>query len=158
MRIVDADILSYALLESHIATPYAKPIILKGIRGELELNVTGTTILESYNTLYWYYRVRPRKKILEKLEVIVEGLNIVNVPVDLGVRIAKEENVPLGDGLLMAAAIEERIPIIVSNDKHVERLAVKFGFIYENLIPESVRKAMGGTRVSQHPILSQREG
>ena len=44
-------------------------------------------------------------------------------------RIAKEENVPLGDDLLMAAAIEERIPIIVSNDKHVERLAVKFGFI-----------------------------
>ncbi len=143
MRIVDADILSYALLEDHIATPYAEPIILRGLRGELELNVAGTTMLETYNTLYWYYRVRPRRRILEKLEVIAEGLNVVNVQVDLGVRIAREENVPLGDGLLVTTAVEHGIPVIVSNDRHVRRLAEKYGPIFEDPIPESVRRSMG---------------
>ncbi len=137
------DVLSYALLEDHIATPYAEPIILRGLRRELELNVAGTTMLETYNTLYWYYRVRPRRRILEKLEVIAEGLNVVNVQVDLGVRMAREENVPLGDGLLVATAVEHGIPVVVSNDRHVRRLAAKYGLIFEDPIPESVRGSMG---------------
>jgi len=47
MRIIDADILSYALLENHIATPFAKPIVLRALKGELEVSVTATTILET---------------------------------------------------------------------------------------------------------------
>ena len=35
MRIVDADILCYALIENHIATQYARPLIIKGLVGNL---------------------------------------------------------------------------------------------------------------------------
>ncbi len=144
MRIVDADILSYAMLENHVATPYAKPLIVRALKGELDVSLATTTLLETYNTLYWYYGVRPRKLILEKLEVVVEGLRVVDVAVELGLRIAQEDNVPLGDGLLVATAIEERIPVIVSNDKHLRKLSEKYGLIYENPIPELVRKSMSG--------------
>jgi len=64
MRIIDVDILSYGLLENHIATPYTKPLIERGLKGELGIYVTATTLLETYNTLFWYYKVRPRKKCL----------------------------------------------------------------------------------------------
>ena len=37
MRIVDADILSYGLLENHVATPYTRPLIERGIKGDLEV-------------------------------------------------------------------------------------------------------------------------
>ncbi len=142
MRIVDADILSYALLENHIASPYAKPLIMRGLKGELEVNLAITTVLETYNTLYWYYKVRPKRLILEKLEVVVEGLNLVSTPVKLGIRISEKENVPLGDGLLVATALENKIPVIVSNDKHLKRLCDRYGLIYENPIPEHVRRLM----------------
>uniref|UniRef100_A0A7C3WQ65 PIN domain-containing protein n=1 Tax=Thermofilum pendens TaxID=2269 RepID=A0A7C3WQ65_THEPE len=39
MRIIDADVLAYAPLENHIATPYTRPLIEKGLRGELRLFV-----------------------------------------------------------------------------------------------------------------------
>jgi predicted nucleic acid-binding protein len=51
MRIVDADILSYGLLENHVATPHAKPLIERGIKGEIELYVTATSLLETHITL-----------------------------------------------------------------------------------------------------------
>jgi len=50
VRVVDADILSYGLLENHIATPYTRHLIERGIKGELEVYVTATTLLEAYNT------------------------------------------------------------------------------------------------------------
>ncbi|RLG55173.1 MAG: hypothetical protein DRN99_03405 [Thermoproteota archaeon] len=143
MRIVDADILSYALVDNHIANPYVKPFILEALRGELEVYLADTTLLEAYNTLYWYYKVRPRGKLLRKLSVVARGLNLVSAPVRQALRIAVEENTPLGDALLVAAAIEERIPIVVSNDKHVRRLAEKYRLVYENPIPEEVRRKMG---------------
>jgi len=105
--------------------------------------VTATTILETYNTLYWYYRVRPRAKLLEKLEIVVKTLNLVQVPLDMGIRISSENNVPLGDALIVAAAIKNRIPIVVSNDKHIRKLAERYGLVYEDPIPEPVRKEMG---------------
>lgn len=33
MRIIDADILSYRLLENHVAIPYARPLIERGVEG-----------------------------------------------------------------------------------------------------------------------------
>ncbi len=49
---------------------------------------------------------------------------------------------PLGDALLIATAIDNNIPVVVSNDKYVEKLAEKYGLILENPIPEEVRKQM----------------
>ncbi|QOJ79255.1 type II toxin-antitoxin system VapC family toxin [Infirmifilum lucidum] len=142
MRVIDADILSYALLENHIATPYARPILVRALKGELEAYVLDTTLLEAYHTLYWYYRVRPRSAVLEKLRIVAEGLNILCAS-PRGLLLALEEGVPPGDGLLVATALQNRIPIVVSDDKHVKRLAGKYGLIYENPIPEDVKEKMG---------------
>lgn len=141
MRIVDADILSYALLENHVATKYTRPLIERGLRGEIKIYVATTTLLETYNVLYWYYRVRPREAVARKILSVAEGLILIP-PSKHGFRIAVEENVPLGDALLIATAIDNNIPVVVSNDKHVEKLAEKYGLILENPIPEEVREQM----------------
>jgi len=141
LRIVDADILSYALLEDHIATKYVKPIVEQALKGEIEVYVTTTTLLETYNVLYWYYRVRPRELVAKKILAVAEGLILVPVS-KRGFRIAAEENVPLGDALLIATALDNNIPVVISNDKHIEKLVKKYGLILENPIPEAIRKQM----------------
>ena len=138
MRIIDADILSYGLLENHIATPHAKPLIEKGIKGELEIYVTTTTLLEAYNTLFWHYGIRPRINVARKIWLIAEGLELIP-PSNMGFKISVDENIPLGDAILLATALDNRIPIIVSNDSHIEKLTEKYGLIYENPIPEEMR-------------------
>ena len=138
MRIVDADILSYGLIENHIATPYTRPLIERGIKGELELYVTVTTLLETYNTLLWHYKVRPRKLVARKIWLVAEGLRIIP-PSSMGFKLCLDENVPLGDAILVATALDNRIPIIVSNDRHIEKLAKKYGLLYENPIPDDIK-------------------
>ena len=49
---------------------------------------------------------------------------------------------PLGDALLVATALDNRIPIVSTNDKHVKKLAVKYGLVIENPIPEDVIRQM----------------
>ncbi|MFQ6076477.1 MAG: type II toxin-antitoxin system VapC family toxin [Candidatus Bathyarchaeia archaeon] len=141
MRIVDADILSYALLENHVATPYTRPLIERCLRGELRGFITATTLLEAYNTLYWHYSVRPRRAVATKILVVAEAISLVP-PAGEGFRMAVEEDVPLGDAILVATALDNSIPIVVSNDGHVEKLAEKHGLVYENPIPDDVRKRM----------------
>lgn len=138
MRIVDADILSYALLENHIATPYTKPLIERGIKGQLEIHVTTTTLLETYNTLFWHYRIRPRINVARKIWLVAEGLKLIP-PSGMGFKISVDENVPLEDAILLATALDNRIPIIVSNDRHIEKLTEKYGLLYENPIPKEIR-------------------
>jgi len=138
MRIVDADILSYGLIENHIATPYTRPLIERGIKGELELYVTVTTLLETYNTLFWHYKIRPRKLVARKIWLVAEGLRLIP-PSSMGFKLCLDENVPLGDAILVATALDNRIPIIVSNDKHIEKLAKKYGLLYENPIPDDIK-------------------
>lgn len=77
MRIVDSDILSYALYDESPAHSYAWEVVEKGLLGEVELYLTYTTILEAYNALFWFYKVRPLKKLLEKLTLTIGGLKIV---------------------------------------------------------------------------------
>ncbi len=144
MRIIDADILSYALVENHAATPYTRPLVEKALKGELKVYVTHTTLLETYNVLYWYYRIRPRTKVAKKILAIAEGLILIS-PSSYGYHIAVEENVPLGDALLVATALEYNIPIIISNDRHIKRLAQKYDLVVENPIPPSIREKLGET-------------
>lgn len=141
MRLLDADILSYGLYDESPAYPYAWELLRRGLKGELELHVTPTTILETYNVLFWFYRVRPRSRLLEKLRLISEGLKIVGTSIR-GINIARVENIPLGDGFLIATALDNRIPIIVSNDSHLSEKAPKYGLIVENPIPEDARKRL----------------
>ncbi|MHA1616461.1 MAG: type II toxin-antitoxin system VapC family toxin [Candidatus Njordarchaeales archaeon] len=141
MRIIDADMLSYALYDDHIAHPYAWQIVEKAIRGVIEVYVTPITILETYNVLYWYYKVQPRKDLLKKLKLVVTHLKITQVSLR-GLDIAMVENIPLGDGFLIATALEKKIPVIVTNDKDIIKKAPKYGLIIENPIPPEIQKEM----------------
>lgn len=141
MRIIDADILSYALYDKSPAHVYAWNLLKRGLLKEIELYVTHTTILETYNVLFWFYRVRPVRKLLEKLKLTISGLKVIP-PSLAGLDFSLKENIPLGDGFLIATAVENRIPIIVSNDSHIINKAPKYGLIVENPIPEEVRKKM----------------
>ena len=108
MRLVDADILSYALYDLSPFNPLCKTLIERAARGELELYVTHTTLLEAYNVLYWAYRVRPRRAILEKILIVLSIIGVVPTSAK-GLDIAKEENIPLGDGILIATALDNKL-------------------------------------------------
>ncbi|RLE81332.1 MAG: hypothetical protein DRJ51_04075 [Thermoprotei archaeon] len=145
MRILDADILSYALYDESPAHPYAWKVLEEGLLGRIELYITHTTILETYNVLLWFYRVRPLRKLLEKLKLTISGLKVVE-PSLMGINISLSENIPLGDGFLIATALKHRIPIIISNDSHIASKASKYGLIVENPIPKKVREKMARWR------------
>ncbi len=141
MRILDADILAYALYNQSPAHTSAWQLVENCIRQGLPLHITPTTILETYNTLFWHYRVRPARSLLEKISLIVEELQVVDTSIN-GLRIAQTSNIPLGDGLLIATALQNNIPIIVTNDKHIINKAPKYGLITENPISEEIRKKL----------------
>ena len=141
MRILDSDILSYALYNESPAHPYAWEVLEKGLLGDLEVYLTHTTILETCNVLFWSYKVRPLKKLLEKLTLTVTGLKVVESST-MGLDISLADNIPLGDGYLIAAALKHRIPVIVSNDSHIISKAPKHGLMVENPIPEGTRKKL----------------
>ena len=83
--------------------------------------------------------VRPLKKLLEKLTLTVGGLKIVESSI-MGLNVSLEDNIPLGDGFLIATALENRIPVIVSNDSHIMNRAPKHGLIAENPLPRTSGK------------------
>lgn len=121
----------------------------RGLLGEIEIHLTHTTILETYNVLFWFYRVRPLKSLLEKLALTVDGLKVVE-PSKTGLAISTADNIPLGDGFLIATALKHLIPIIVSNDSHIMSKAQTYGLIIENPIPTDVRKELADWKINEN--------
>jgi predicted nucleic acid-binding protein len=146
LRILDADILAYALYDESPAHPYAWQTVERAFLGEIDLHVTHTTILEAYNTLFWFYKVRPLRSLLEKLTLTINGLKVVEAATN-GLKISAADNIPLGDGFLIATALQHKIPIIVTNDSHVVKNAPKYGLITENPIPEEVREKLSDWKI-----------
>ncbi len=142
MRILDSDIFSYALYDGSLAHPHAWKILERGLLGDIDLHITYTTILETYNVLFRFYRVRPLRNLLEKLSLTVGELKVVETSI-MGLNISLTENIPLGDGFLIATALEHHIPIIISNDSHIANKAPNYGLIVENPIPKNLREKMG---------------
>jgi len=148
LRIMDSDILSYALYDESPAHPYAWEVIEKGLLGEIELYLTHTTILETYNVLFWFYRIRPLEKLLEKLAFTISGLKIIETSIT-GLNVSQSDNIPLGDGFLIATALEHRIPVIISNDSHILNRAPKHGLITENPIPKDIREKLAEWKMTE---------
>jgi len=146
LRILDADIFAYALYDESPAHNQAWETVEKALSGDIDLFITHTTILETYNTLFWFYRVRPIKTLLEKLTLTLDGLTVVD-PAISGVQIAQTENIPLGDGFLIGTALKHSKPIIVTNDPHIIKVAPKYGLITENPIPDEVKKSLSTWKV-----------
>lgn len=138
---IDADILSYALYDQSPAHVDSWKIIERAARREIDVHITAISILETYNALYWFYKVRPRSSLLQKISTTLDTLTTIPPSLD-GVTLAARENLPLGDGFLLATALENRIPIIISNDKHVAKAAPKFGLIVENPLSIKTRSLL----------------
>lgn len=83
--------------------------------------------------------MRPRKAILKKMSAALLVMEVVSPSVK-GLEVAREENIPLGDGILIATALENRLPVAVSNDRHIEKTASKFGLIVENPLSRPARE------------------
>lgn len=146
MRLLDADILAYALYDESPAHSSAWETVERALTGEIDLHVTHTTILETYNTLFWFYKVRPLKTLLEKMILTVDGLKVVETSIS-GLNISEAENIPLGDGFLIATALKHGKPIIVTNDTHVINKAPKYGLLTENPIPDEVKKSLSTWKI-----------
>ena len=149
MRIMDADILSYALFDDSPAHLDSWKLIENAVTTQMKLYVAFTSVLETYNVLYWFYRVRPRRALLEKLSRVLETM-ITIPPSPDGVGLALRENIPLGDGFLLATALDAKIPVIVSNDTHIAKVAPKIGLMVENPLTGKTRRSLsiakpGGT-------------
>ena len=141
MRLIDADILSYALFDESPAHLDSWKIIENAVRTQIRLYVAMTSILETYNVLYWFYRVRPRTALIQKISRVLETM-IPIPPSSNGIDLAFRENIPLGDGFLLATALNNRIPVIVSNDVHIAKIAPKIGLIVENPLAEKTKRRL----------------
>jgi rRNA-processing protein FCF1 len=58
------------------------------------------------------------------------------------IKISESENIPLGDGFLIATALQHSKPIIVTNDSHIIKTAAKYGLITENPIPNDIKEKL----------------
>lgn len=69
--------------------------------------VLGRFILEMYNVLFWSYRARPLRNLLEKLGLTVSELKVAGTSImDLN-----------------ASLIDNNVPIVVSNDPYMANKA-----------------------------------
>lgn len=146
MRLLDADILAYALYDESPAHTPAWQTVERALTGEIDLHVTHTTILEAYNTLFWFYKVRPLRSLIEKLTLTIDGLKVIETSTN-GLKISAADNIPLGDGFLIATALQHSKPIIVTNDSHIINKAPKYGLIIENPIPEEVKEKLSDWKI-----------
>lgn len=143
MRLLDADILAYALYDESPAHLESWSYLENHVQHGNLLHVNPTTILEVYNTLYWHYKVRPLKDLIQKISLTLDLLE--QVPTSLGgLTLSQTENIPLRDGLLIDTARTQRIPIIVSNDPHIAKTASRYGCIVENPITDETRSKLSG--------------
>ena len=59
--------------------------------------------------------------------------NLPAVPASiLGIGISPKKNITLGDGIPIATALEAKLPVVVSSDRHISRVEPEYGLIVEN--------------------------
>jgi len=146
MRIIDADILSYALFRKHDAHPYCWPLLQNAIHGKISAAIATANLLEAYHALVEDYHVE-REEAFRKLDALTRSRRIRFLPVTIdtvrkALEIAKNHKVRSFDANLIAAAETNGISVIVSNDEHIARLCKERGLIIENPIPEEAAKKM----------------
>ena len=146
MRLIDADILSYALFRSHDAHPYCWTFLQDAIHGKISVAIATVSLLEAYHALVEDYRVE-REEAFNKLDGLTRSRRIRFLPITVDVirkalEIAKLHRVRSFDANLIASAEINGISIIVSNDQHIARLCKERSLVLENPIPEEVTKKM----------------
>ena len=146
MRIIDADILSYALFEKHDAHPYCWPLLQNAIHGKTSTAIAITSLLETYHALVDDYGVE-REEAAYKLDGLTRSMKIRFLPLTVdtarkALEIAKLHKVRSFDANLIASAETNKISVVISNDHHITRLCNERDLIIENPIPKNVVKEM----------------
>jgi predicted nucleic acid-binding protein len=146
MRIIDADILVYALFQRHDAHPYCWPLLQNAVYGKISAAIATASLLEAYHALVEDYHVE-REEASCKLEGLTRSTRIRFLPLTVeaarkALEIAKLYNVCTFDGNLIASAETNGMSVVVSNDAHIVRLCKERGLIIENPIPKEVAKKM----------------
>jgi len=146
MRIIDADILSYALFKKHDAHPYCWPLLQNAIHGKLSVAIATANLLEAYHALVEDYHVE-REETFHKLDALTRSRRIRFLPLTVdtarkALEIAKNHKVRSFDANLIATAENNAISVIVSNDAHIARLCKERGLILENPVPKEAAKKM----------------
>ncbi|MGD0203526.1 MAG: type II toxin-antitoxin system VapC family toxin [Candidatus Bathyarchaeia archaeon] len=146
MRIIDADILSYALFQKHDAHPYCWSLLQNAIHGKTNAAIATANLLEAYHALVEDYGVE-REEASYKLDALTRSKRIRLLPLTVDIarkalEIAKLHKVRSFDANLIASAEINGISVIVSNDAHIARLCKERGLIIENPIPKEAAKKM----------------
>ncbi len=146
MRLIDADILSYALFEKHDAHQYCWPLLQGAIHGKTSTSIAIISLLEAYHALVDDYGVE-REEAAYKLDGLTRSTKIRFLPLSVdtarkALEIAKQHKVRSFDANLIASAETNRISVIVSNDHHIARLCKERDLIIENPIPKNVAREM----------------
>lgn len=144
VRLIDADILSYALFKKHDVHVYCWPTLLDAVHGRIRAAITTVTLLEAYNALVYDYSV-DSSEASYKINGLTRSRKIRFLPTTIkiihkAIEVAKDHNARSFDANLIASAEVEGITVIVSNDHHIERLCHERNLILENPIPLDVRK------------------
>jgi predicted nucleic acid-binding protein len=146
MRIIDADILSYALFQKHDAHPYCWPLLQDAVHGKTSVAIANANVLETYHALVEDYGV-DREDASYKLDALTRSIKIKFLPLTVEVtrkalEIAKLHRARSFDAALIATAETNQISVIVSNDAHIARLCKERCLIIENPIPKEAQKKM----------------
>ena len=146
MRIVDADILSYALFQKHDAHPYCWPLLQNAVHGKISIAIATANLLEVYHALLEDYGV-DREDASYKLDALTRSTKIKFLPLTVDItrkalEIAKLHKTRSFDACLIATAETNQISVIVSNDAHIARLCKERSLIIENPIPKEAQKKM----------------
>jgi predicted nucleic acid-binding protein len=146
MRILDADILAYALFEKHDAHPYCWPLLQSAVYGKTSVAIATTSLLETYHALVEDYEVE-KEEAAYKLDALTRSAKIrfLSLTVEISrkaLEIAKLHKVRSFDANLIASAETNEITVIISNDRHIARLCKERDLIIENPIPKNITEDM----------------
>lgn len=146
MRLIDADILAYALFQKHDAHPYCWSLLQNAVYGKISAAIANASLLEAYHALVEDYHLE-REEASYKLDGLTRSTRIRFLPLTVeaarkALEIAKLHKVRSFDANLIACAETNNISVAVSNDSHIARLCSERGLIIENPIPKEAAKKM----------------
>jgi predicted nucleic acid-binding protein len=84
MRIIDADILTYALFEKHDAHPYCWPLLQSAVHGKTRVAIANTSLLETFHALVGDYQVE-REEAAYKLDGLTRSAKIRFLPLTVDI-------------------------------------------------------------------------
>jgi predicted nucleic acid-binding protein len=146
MRIIDADILAYALFEKHDAHLYCWPLLQTAVQGKTATAIATTSLLETYHALVDDYGIK-REEAAYKLDGLTRSKKIQFLPLTIEIarkalEIAQLHKIKSYDANLIATAETNKISVIISNDHHIARLCKERDLIIENPIPKDLTEQM----------------